>query len=95
MTPAKLKGLLVWAALLLSLYWSLVEPNDQGLALALGLLLGAGSLLYRAGVDLVVPVALLALVVGVLEVQNGQLTPYLLGLLMGLLAPLSAARMLR
>jgi hypothetical protein len=95
MTPAKLKGLLVWAALLLSLYWSLVEPDDQGLALALGLLLGAGSLLYRRGVDLVVPVALLALAVGVLEVQKGQLAPYLLGLLVGLFAPLGAARMLR
>lgn len=95
MTPAKLKGLLVWAALLLSLYWSLVEPNDQGLALALGLLLGAGSLLYRTGVDLVVPVALLALAVGVLEVQNGQFAPYLMGLLVGLLAPMGAARMLR
>ncbi|ADR36778.1 hypothetical protein Ocepr_1321 [Oceanithermus profundus DSM 14977] len=95
MTPTKLKGLLVWAALLLSLYWSLVEPDPQGLALALGLLLGAGSLIYRTGVELVVPVALLALAVGVLEVQNGRLAPYLLGFLVGLFAPLGAARWLR
>ncbi len=95
MNPAKLKSLLVWAALLLSLYWGLVEPNDQGLALALGLLLGAGSLLYRKGVDLVVPVALLALAVGVLETKNDQLAPYLLGFLVGLFAPLGSARFLR
>ena len=95
MTPAKLKGLLVWAALLLSLYWSLIEPNPEGLALALGLLLGAGSLLFRTGVELVVPVALLALAVGVLEVRDGRLAPYLMGLLVGLFAPLGAARWLR
>lgn len=92
MTPTKLKVLLIWAALLLSVYWSFVEPNSGGLALSLGLLLGAGSLLYREGVELVVPVALLALAVGVLEVRNGQLAPYLLGLLVGLFAPVGAAR---
>jgi len=93
MTPAKLKSLLVWASLLLSLYWSLIEPNPEGLALALGLLLGAGSLLYRGGVELVVPVALLALAVGVLEIRNGLFTPYLMGLLTGLFTPLAATRM--
>ena len=94
MTPTKLKNLLMAAALLLSIYWSWGQPDATGLAFALGLLLGAGSLRYRRGGELVVPVALLALAVGVLEARQGAGPAYLLGWLVGSFAPLGASRWL-
>ena len=93
MSPGKLKNLLTWAALLLLAYWSFIQPDPEGLAFALGLLLGTGSLILRGGnVELVVAVALLALAVGLLELKNGVGPAYALGLLSGFLAPLGAAR---
>ncbi len=94
MSPNKIKNLLMMAALLLIVYWSFVNPNDDGMAYSLGLLLGAGAILYRKkSVELVVVVAVLAILVGVLEIKNGIAAQYAIGLLTGLIAPWIAMRM--
>ncbi|WP_457631617.1 hypothetical protein [Oceanithermus sp.] len=94
MNPTKIKNLLIMAALLLVIYWSFVQPNAEGMAFSMGVLLGAGSVVFRRQTaELVVLVAILALLVAVVEVKNGVAAEYFIGLITGGVAPLVAFRM--
>jgi len=94
MNPTKIKNLLIMAALLLIVYWSFVNPNAEGMAFSMGVLLGAGSVVFRKQTaELVVLVAILAVLVAVVEVKNGVASQYFIGLLTGAIAPLVAFKM--
>ena len=94
MNPAKIKSLLLMAALLLVIYWSFINPNAEGMAFSMGVLLGAGSLVFRKQTaELVVVIAILALLVAVVEIKNGVAAQYFIGLITGVVAPLVAFKM--
>jgi len=94
MNPTKIKNLLIMAALLLVIYWSFVVPNAEGMAFSMGVLLGAGSVVFRKQTaELVVVVVVLALLVAVVEVKNGVAPQYFIGLITGGVAPLVAFKM--
>jgi len=94
MNPTKIKNLLIMAALLLVIYWSFVKPNAEGLAFSLGILLGAGSVIFRkSSAELVLVVAVLALLVGAIELRHGIGPQYFIGLLSGAISPLIAFKM--
>ncbi|WP_457638130.1 hypothetical protein [Oceanithermus sp.] len=94
MNPTKIKNLLIMAALLLIVYWGFVQPNAEGMAFSMGILLGAGSVIFRKNsAELVILVAVLALLVAVVEVKNGVASQYFIGLLSGAIAPLIAFKM--
>ena len=91
MNPTKIKNLLIMAALLLVVYWTFIQPNAEGLAFSLGVLLGAGSILFKPNVaEVVLVIAVMAVMVGLIEARNGVGSQYFIGLLTGLIAPIVA-----
>jgi len=94
MNPAKIKNLLIMAALLLVIYWSFIVPNAEGMAFSMGILLGAGAVVFRKqSAEMVVVVVIMALLVAVVEAKNSVAPQYFIGLITGFVAPLIAFKM--
>ena len=100
MRPAWLARMLVWAGVLLFFYWGF-KNNSQGVAFAVGLMLGAGTLVYGDRPRPVLLILVLSLLVGAIELIHPELkrgstaSPegYLLGYFIGLLSPYIAWRL--
>ncbi len=93
--------MLVWAGALLFLYWGVLHNHREGAAFSVGLMLGAGTLLYNGRPRVVPLMAVLAIGIGAVELlapsllknQAASPTGFFTGYLMGLLSPLIAWRL--
>ncbi len=101
MRPAWLARMLVWAGALLFLYWGILKNHREGSAFSVGLMLGAGTLLYNGRPRVVPLMVVLAIGIGAVELfapwvlKNQAASPeaFFFGYLMGLLSPLIAWRL--
>ncbi len=102
MKPAWLSRTLVWAGTLLFVYWALINPNHEGAAYAVGLMIGAGTFVYGGPRPHLVPLMVVFVVlIGALELvapvylKNQQASPggFFTGYLTGLIAPYIAHRL--
>ena len=101
MRPAWLARMLVWAGALLFLYWGALKNYDDGAAFSVGLMLGAGSLVYNGKPRPVFLTLAVTVIVGGflllassrLERPGGSPAVFFFGYLMGLLSPLIAWRL--
>ncbi len=102
MNPAWLSRTLVWAGTLLFIYWALINPNHEGAAYAVGLMIGAGTFVYGGPRPHLVPLMVVFVVlIGALELvapvylKNQQASPggFFTGYLTGLIAPYIAHRL--
>ena len=101
MRPAWLARTLVWAGVLLYLYWAVLKNHSDGAAFSVGLMLGAGTFTYNGrprpvlliiATTLIVAGALL-LLPQYLQRGGGDPRAFFAGYLIGLLSPLIAWRL--
>jgi len=93
MRPAWLARTLVWAGVLLYIYWALLQNNREGATFAVGLLLGAGTLVYNGKPRAVPVILVLTAVVAMMQLGAKNATnpaAFFTGYLIGLLSPLAA-----
>ena len=101
MRPAWLARMLVWAGVLLFVYWGILHNHREGAAFSVGLMLGAGTLLYNGRPRVVPLMVVLAVGIGAVELfapwllKNRAASPegFFTGYLMGLLSPFIAWRL--
>ena len=101
MRPAWLARTLVWAGALLFLYWGVLENQAEGAAFAVGLMLGAGSLVYNGRprpVPLVLATTVLVagaelLLPSLLKNAEARPASFFFGYFLGILSPFIAWRL--
>ena len=97
MRPAWLARMLVWAGALLWFYWGVLKNYDPGAAFGVGLMLGAGTLVYngdRPRVVPLMPVLTIAIALVILaRGRVGDLSVLFFSYIIGILSPYLAWRL--